>query len=691
MKSIAALQRLRFPEIKNAVIRFLGGFDTETPPLSLSPGFCRSAPQNVECAVAGGYASATGYERYDGRTSPSAAVAYVLDITLTGAIAVGDTITGVTSAATSVVIASPDSTHRVITKVTGTFVSGETLNVGGSPQATTTSAVHAASTALLRAQYTNLAADEYRDDIAAPTGSGDSLGGIRVNNVLYTWRDDAGGTATNIWKSTASGWSQITLYNEISFTVGAVAVPAEGATLTQGAVTATLKRVVLTSGTFAAGSAAGRFIITDPAGGDFAAGAATLTGGVTCTLTAIQTAITLLPDGDYKFFVHNFGGTTATKRIYGCDGVNRGFEFDGDILVPITTGMTTDTPNRVHAHKAHLFFSFGASVQHAGPGTPYVWSVILGATEIGMGDTVTGFQSQPGSESVGAMAIFTRNKTSILYGTGVSNWQLIAYRDELGAYADSIQDVGYTLFLDDQGVTSLQTAQEFGNFSHAALSARIKTWINAKRTKVTASCVSRDKSQYRLFFSDGYVLYFTFTKTGGFMPIKLAHAATWAWSSEETDGSEVIYFGSTNGMVYQMEKGTSFDGDAIEYWLDLAWDFLKTPRLLKRFLRAALEISGNGYAAFTFAFSLGYGSTDTAQPTSQSKTVSFSSGTWDGSGLAWCQIGLVWDGQTLAPTTADMSGEAENVSLSIRGSSDYHSSIKISGAIIDYIPRRYLR
>jgi hypothetical protein len=633
-----------------------------------------------------------GYERYDGRPSPSAATAVVIDITLTGAIAVGDTVTGVTSAATGVVISAPDSTHRVLTKVVGTFVTAETLNVAGNPQATTTSATHGAATALLRAQYKNLAADNYRTDIAAPTGSGNSLGGVKFGGVMYTWRDNAGGTATNVWKSTSTGWSQITLFNEISFTVGAVAIPAEAATLTQGGVTATLKRLVLTSGTFAAGSAAGRFIITNPAGGNFAAGAATLTGGVTCTLTAIQTAITFLPGGRYKFVIANFGGSVNTNRIYGCDGVNRGFEFDGDVLVPIATGMTTDTPSHVHAHKQQLFFSFIGSVQHSGPGTPYIWSAILGASELGMGDTVTGFQSQPGSESVGALAIFTRNRTSILYGTGVANWQLIAYREELGAYAYSIQDVGYTMFLDDQGLTNLQTAQAFGNFSHQALSARIKTWLSGKRGKTVASCVVRNKSQYRLFFSDGYVLYVTFAgkKILGMMQVKLSHAATWAWSSEEADGSETIYFGSTNGMVYQMEKGTSFDGDAIAHNLNLAWDFLRTPRLIKRFHNASLEVSGNGYAEFNFTYSLGYASTLIAQPGTQAAITSFASGVWDEAGLDWDQVGLVWDGTTLSPSVLDMGGEAENVSIIIRGSSDYHEAVKFSGALIHQAPRRYI-
>lgn len=694
MKTITAVSRAMKSTTppKPAMVQFAGGLDQETPPLSLASGFCRAAT-NVECDARNGYATLTGYERFDGRPAPSAATAVVLDITLTGAIAVGDTVTGVTSAATAVVIATPDSSSIVVTKVTGTFVSGEVLNVAAAPQATTTSATHGASTAVLRAQYKNLAADEYRDDIAVPTGSGSSLGGIKFGGVMYCWRNNAGGTAANLWKSSATGWQQVTLFNEISFTVGGAVAPAEAETLTQGGVTATLKRVVATtaSTTWATTTAAGRFIITNPAGGNFAAGAATFSGGATCTLSAIQTAITLLPSGRYELVVENFGGSVATKRIYGCDGVNRGFEFDGTVLVPISTGMTTDAPNHVHSHMKQLFFSFGASVQHAAPGTPYIWSAVLGASEIGMGDTVNGFQSQPGSTTTGALAIFTRNRTSMLYGTGVASWVLVPYRDELGAYAYTVQDVGYTMFLDDQGVTNLQTSQAFGNFEHSALSARIKTWVNGKRAKATASCVSRNKSQYRLFFSDNYALYVTFssTKVIGMMPVKLSDAATWAWSSEESDGTETIYFGSTDGMVYQMEKGTSFDGDPIAWNIKLSWDFLKSAGLIKHFHNAVPEISGNGYAAFSFGYSLGYSSTDIAQPTSESKELAFSQSTYD-SGLTY-DSGVTWDGTTLSPSTFGMGGEAENISLTFTGSSDYHNAITFSGARIMYSPRRYLR
>ena len=49
----------------------------------------------------------------------------------------------------------------------------------------------------------------------------------------------------------------------------------DGDTLTQGGVTATIRRVVVETGTLVSGVNTGRLIITAPGGGNFAAGAAT--------------------------------------------------------------------------------------------------------------------------------------------------------------------------------------------------------------------------------------------------------------------------------------------------------------------------------------------------------------------------------------------------------------------------------
>jgi hypothetical protein len=73
------------------------------------------------------------------------------------------------------------------------------------------------------------------------------------------------------------------LVHGVSFTAGSVA-PTVGATITQGANTATVREVVITTGSFGGGTAAGTIVLTAaPAPGPFSAGA--LTGGGTATLS----------------------------------------------------------------------------------------------------------------------------------------------------------------------------------------------------------------------------------------------------------------------------------------------------------------------------------------------------------------------------------------------------------------------
>jgi len=676
------------PQTQIQFIPFRGGFDDETPPLSVPYGFARNA-QNYECDINGGYSTIVGYERFDGRTAPSDASYATLGVTITGSIAVGATVTGVTSAATGVVVANV-TTYLVITKITGTFQSGEVLNVSGSPQATTTTAAvtDGGSTAELHAIYKNLAADNYRSDIAVPTGSGSILGGFYYNDACYCFRNNAGGTAANLWKQSTSGWTQITFGEEISFTNANTSVE-DADTLTQGGVTATIARVVVETGTLVSGTNTGRLIITGRAGGNFAAGAASSTGGGSLTLDGAETAITLLPDGKFRTDIYNFGGGSGTLKVYGCDGVNRGWEFDGTTFVPIETGMTTDTPDFVRGHKLHLFFSFGSSVQHSSIGFPYMWSPVTGAGEIGMGEDVTGLIPVQGSESGGAMTIFTRNRTSILYGSSSSDWNLVVYSNRTGALPDTAQDIGQVIMFDDRGLTSLAASQAYGNFSSKTLSRNIQQWLVDKRTTVTTACINRDKTQYRLFFSDSYGIYVTFDghKVIGIMPVLYTNPVSCSWEGETSGGAAVAFFGSTDGMVYQFDKGTSMDGDNIEAYLHVAFNFLRSPRVNKRYRKAVFEVQGDGYAEFTFSYDLGYTSSTIPQPGTTTHVTEFTEVRWDS--FTWDNF--TWDGQTLSPSEAEMLGTAENVSIKIASDSDYFSPTTFSGVILHYTPRRLLR
>ena len=64
---------LNTPPVQYDLIRLSGGLDQVTPTLSLQPGVARRAA-NFECSINGGYTRIAGYERFDGRPSPSAAL-----------------------------------------------------------------------------------------------------------------------------------------------------------------------------------------------------------------------------------------------------------------------------------------------------------------------------------------------------------------------------------------------------------------------------------------------------------------------------------------------------------------------------------------------------------------------------------------------------------------------------------------
>lgn len=670
---------------------FRGGLDLVTPTWEVKPGMLAET-QNYEIAINDGYERIQGYERFDGQTAPSNAQYGILDVTITGEFSVGDTITGVTSGATAVVVAivtSETPNYLVVTKISGTFVS-ETLNVSGSPEGTITGApvIDGASTTLLHAQYKNLAADEYRGDIAAVPGSGAILGVWLYSGVVYAFRNNAGGTAAALYKSSTGGWTSVALGRELAFTSGGTTEIIEGNTITgaTSGATAVVTRVALESGSWAAGDAAGKFVFASQTGTFQAENIDVGASTNLATIAGDSSAITLQPNGRYEFITQDFG---EGERVYGCDGANRGFEFDGTVFVPIDTGMSTDMPNHVIAHKKHLFFSFDSSTQHSGIGTPYSFTIISGAAEINVGDTVTAFQTETGSEGNSALGILSRNTVHILYGDSSSDWNLVKYRDEIGAYAYTVQQVGTTIMLDDRGVAQLRTVETFGNFQHSTLSRLIKPFLVSRKNNVTASCIARDKDQYRLFFSDSSALYVTMNgfKVRGFMPILFTNKVECILSLEDSDGSEKIFFGSDDGFVYQLEKGTSFDGDEIESFMTFHYYNSRSPRINKSYKSITLEAQGSEYASFNFSYELGYTSTEIAQPITQATELELSSGQWDSGN--W-DAGF-WDGQTLRPSRFSLSSRGENIRIKISGNSDFDAPIKYTGAIFRLIPRRQIR
>lgn len=691
-------------------VSFPGGLDQTTPSLALQPGAIVGGV-NFECSQSGGYGRIKGYERFDGRPAPSAAIYQVIQLTgFVNMPSAGQTVTQDTSGATGVIIAGginnvSDCYYVAVTKVTGTFDITHNIKVGATLIGTATLLTNTISP-LTNAQYLAAAADVYRADIQAVPGTGAILGVVAMqfgnSDFVYAFRANVGNTAVNCYVNSSSGWVQVPFFDIVNFTsgtgpggAGTGYEPPDGTSITQGAVTATVKRVIWQSGAFStpSGTAVGSLVITTPTGGTghFSAGSATLGDGSTVTLSGAESAITLLPGGKFQFQKANFAGQFTTRRIYACDGVNKAFEFDGTTLAPITTGVVPDAPSYVTYHKEFLVLAFGSSLIGCGAGTPFKWDSIDGGWEIATGDLLTGMITLPGSQTTATLAVFMQNNTGFLYGTDPTTFNFVTFNTGIGALPFSVQNLYDAFYFDMLGAVNLRTTLNWGNFLPTALNRNILPFVQQERSKLSASSVLRQKSQYRIFFSDGYGLYITFVNGQyfGSIPVQFPNPVYCIDNEKTSTTNEVTYFGSNdnNGYVYQLDSGTGFDGQDLSAYITLAWDALKSPRILKRYRRASIEIQGTSYATVTFGYRLGYGDASIGVPANVSYPSNFNAPYWDS--FTWDNF--TWDGQTLAPTTVDMVGTGENVQITITSGGNYTDAFNVNSAIYHFSKRRALR
>jgi len=677
------------PKVLHETIRMRGGLDLITPTLDLKSGVLRDCV-NYDISTSGGYRRIDGYERHDGRPVPSNATWGQLVLTTTiGTIVAGDTVNGQTSGATGVVFLV-SGLNVFFTKAVGAFTVGENVRKAAVVQDVLASATITITSAQTTAQYNVLAANVYRTDILVVPGSGPVRGVAFYNNDLYAWRNDAGGTALVMHKATTSGWTAVALGWALDFT-STVGQIFDGAAITGGTsgATGTVSRAVLRSGVWT-GVGTGTLILSATTG-VFVVGENIRVAAVTKAVSGgAAVAQTLLPGGRVDTDQGALSGGLTGIKLYGADDVNPAFEFDGTSYVKIKTGMTTDVPNTCKIHKNYLFLSFNASLQFSSNGLPYVWSVIVGAGEIALSATITALDVFPGSSLTAALAVYSEDSISILYGTGSSSWQLTSYNQGMGAKKYSAKGLSSSYALDNGGVIELKTSLNYGNFDDATLTHAIRPFIRQRNSLCTASLVNHDKSQYRLFFSDGYALYVTILngKYLGAMPVFFDVIVNCTTDGETTGENAVAYFGATNGYVYRLESGPNFDGNSISANLFFNYAPQGESRYDKRYRKGSLEIQGSSYIELNVGYDLAY--SDTTRVDMESGTTvtpSFQASFWDT--FVW--DAFVWDGRSLAPVEVEIRGTAENIALRITSDGNYFNPFTINSLILHYTMRKALR
>lgn len=588
-----------------------GGLDLITPAIALKPGVAIGAV-NYE-PVPNGYSRVEGFERFDGRTSPTDAY----------------------DAAADPVQGALDRTAA-------------------------------------------------RAAITAVPGSGSVRGVWEYEGSIYAFRDNVGATAGAMWKATSGGWTAVSLGHTLDFTSGGVAELTEGVVITgaTSGATATVKRVIASSGDWTAGTAAGYVVLANIVGTFVAEDLNIPAQANVATIAAAPVAITLPAGGRYEFTNHNFYAGSATRRMYGCNGVGRAFEFDGITFTPIRSGVTADTPTRIAVHKMHLVLAFpGGQLTGSEPGDPLGYRAPEGAWTAGVGSDITDLVPA----NAGILTILAEHSISNLYGSSSDDFQLEVLSDEAGALPWTADKVGEPIYMDKRGLRRLSASQAFGNFSIGTLTQAVKPLIQdyaANGITPVASVRIRNKDQYRVFFSNnaGLTVYLG-KKQPEILPFDLGKLVTCICSIEGSDG-EAIYFGSSDGFVYQLDKGVSFDGGPVQFALRLPFNHQGAPQQLKRWHKVVVECDARSDTTIYVSTDFDYGDGNLPN-TAQAFTITGGGGIWDVS--KWDQFS--WSGATESQMEAWVDGTGRNMSLLLCGETTDDPPHLLQGVTLFFTPR----
>lgn len=299
----------------------------------------------------------------------------------------------------------------------------------------------------------------------------------------------------------------------------------------------------------------------------------------------------------------NFNGT---HKILFVDGVNSPAVFnDATDTLSFPTGYPSEVIGGEHVavFKNHIFISKGSTVAFSAPFSETDFTVANGSGIINFGHSVTGlvvFRDQ--------LIIFSRNKIQRLIGSSVSDFQLSPIVDAIGCIDGStIQEVGGdVMFLGPDGLRLLSATERLNDFGLDLATAPVEKTFKSFMSNSTSysSVVFRDKAQYQIF---GYSSVDLRRDAKGFIGTKFSDqgASNIQWSESKgiqayvsdgryVPGSETTVFANSDGYVYRLGIGSSFDGGDIQAIYESPFMPIDDPQLRKAIYKMSLYVDTRG-------------------------------------------------------------------------------------------------
>jgi hypothetical protein len=217
----------------------------------------------------------------------------------------------------------------------------------------------------------------------------------------------------------------------------------------------------------------------------------------------------------YVFITANFYGDINLESIYGANGHGRGFAYNGEDFYKIQTlaDIEKDKPRHVAFHHTHLALGYqDGRVDISVVGEPYNFNGEDGASSWATGDSVAGLQPLAGM----MLGVFGKKSITGISGTTVDNFATQTLVAKLGAVEYTVTDMGFPVYANAYGIYTLAQTTDYGDFLGNPLSQSVSPWLRPRLIRkatsdkeVVVAWPVRSKNQYKLAFSDGYVLSMT--------------------------------------------------------------------------------------------------------------------------------------------------------------------------------------
>lgn len=404
--------------------------------------------------------------------------------------------------------------------------------------------------------------------------------------------------------------------------------------------------------------------------------------------------------GEYQFVNAAFDLLASHQReklFFFVNGVDAPSYYDGTQIQTITHANlpTTVYPTTITVFKNRLFLGYpDGRLFFSSVGDPTDFDAATGgAGVIEYNKTITNLQVTPGD----TLAVFLDDSVQLLtslYDLDVTNTSAVAtykfkqdeFSNRSGAYPRTVQRIlGKMLYMNDRGLSSMETSDTFGDFEAASLSKNVQKGLLALKGLVSTSIVDREKNQYRVFFSNGLAYFVTFNiekAVRGITTIIYDHPVLTTSEGLDENGNDFKIFTSDTGYVYKMDSGTSFDGGVIRTRMDTSFYAYGTPSNWKKFYKIVLETTSSKDLTIYGRFTFNYNSAEMPSTTLQTYQALADVGTGIYGISPWGSF--TYGIGTIQTPTLYIQGVGNNMSIILTTESAYESPHTIHNAIIDY-------